>query len=828
VSPDALPRRGASALKALAPLLASALLLALFARGGAAWPLGFVALWPWLLQLERLDSARATALSAWAMSVLLSLTAFSWLGEALARYTGLPPWLGLLLLALGAPLFQPQVLVFALLRRWAAPLGPVRQALAGAAAWVGAEWLLPRLLDDTLGYGLYPSVWLRQAADLGGTAGLTVLLLLSHEALLRAWLRRRDGLRALVMPLGAAAALPLALAGYGAHALSTWPDATAPAAGQPLLRVALVQSNLADYEARRREHGAAAVVREVLDTHYAMSHDAVTRQRADAVLWSETVYPTTFGQPKSLAGALLDQEILDFVDAAGVPFVLGTYERDAAGEYNSAAVVAPRRGLLGHYRKTRPFPLTETVPAWLDGPWLRAALPWTGHWRAGDGARVFPLLLADGREVPVQPLICLDALDTRLSLDAARQGAQALLTLSNDSWFDADGPGPMLHLAAAAFRSVETRLPQYRVATTGLSAVIDATGEVRAVSRLGERALVVGALPVGPVPATLVVRWGDWVGPAGLALLAALALARTARALTGRLQAAPAAVATLPRHAALLPGPVRVLAALLRLGARAGLLAVGALVLLGDSPVAGNTLAQLRSLGAWCLLPEAAAWALMWAWRARLTLEPGPEGALHLRRGHRHLALPLSGLSAVQPWRLPLPTPGVQLHGPGRTVPLSLAVSDPWALARALQAAGAVLPTPAPADPLARSLYSRLAVGRPWLAHPLLRLGLFPLLLAAPAFRLHQHIAYGSGWGEWQAFGPLAWALSFALWWGAWALAVLLCSSVLRGLTEAALLLTARARPGALMASRLALERATLVLLYGGLPLWLLSRVMFS
>ena len=139
------------------------------------------------------------------------------------------------------------------------------------------------------------------------------------------------------------------------------------------------------------------MVREVLDTHYAMSHDAVTRQRADAVLWSETVYPTTFGQPKSLAGELLDQEILDFVDAAGVPFVIGTYERDGAGEYNSAAVVAPRRGLLGHYRKTRPFPLTESVPPWLDGPWLRRALPWTGHWRAGDGARVFPLLLADGR-----------------------------------------------------------------------------------------------------------------------------------------------------------------------------------------------------------------------------------------------------------------------------------------------------------------------------------------------------------------------------------------------------------------------------------------------
>ena len=92
------------------------------------------------------------------------------------------------------------------------------------------------------------------------------------------------------------------------------------------------------------------------------SYDAVERQHADAVLWSETVYPTTFGHPKSEAGAELDREILGIVDAAGVPFVFGTYDRDAAGEYNAAAFVAPGTGLLGFYRKTRPFPLTEHVP----------------------------------------------------------------------------------------------------------------------------------------------------------------------------------------------------------------------------------------------------------------------------------------------------------------------------------------------------------------------------------------------------------------------------------------------------------------------------------
>jgi apolipoprotein N-acyltransferase len=73
--------------------------------------------------------------------------------------------------------------------------GPAVRALAAAAAWVGAEWALPKVLGDTLGYGLYPSAVMRQFADLGGSAGLTVLLLLANEGFALAWARRAGGWR---------------------------------------------------------------------------------------------------------------------------------------------------------------------------------------------------------------------------------------------------------------------------------------------------------------------------------------------------------------------------------------------------------------------------------------------------------------------------------------------------------------------------------------------------------------------------------------------------------------------------------------------------------
>ena len=806
----------------LAGILASAAMAWLYARGGAGWLLGFVALVPWLRTLDANRTLAGTLFSAWAMSVAFTAAAFAWFGTAVGSYTQLGTAAGLAVLLLAAPLFQPQFLVFALVRHVTGQAhGTVLRAFAAAAAWVATEWFVPRLLGDTLGYGLFPSRLLRQAADLGGAAGLTVLLLLANEGISAALARRADGVRAMAKPLAAAALVPLLLAGYGLAVLSATP---APA-GKPL-RVGLVQSNIVDYERLRRDRGAEAVVREVLDTHYAMSYDAIERQRADAVLWSETVYPTTFGHPKSEAGAELDSEILGIVNAAGAPFVFGTYDRDAAGEYNAAAFVAPGTGLLGFYRKTRVFPLTEYVPEWLDGPKLRRWLPWTGTWQPGTGARVFPLRLADGREIPVLPLICLDDMDAGLAIDGARLGAQAILTMSNDSWFTAHPQGAELHQAAAAFRSIETRLPQFRVTTNGYSAVIDATGTVNAGTRMGERTLVIGDVPVREPPHTLMVAWGDWVGRAGAALLVLLVATAAFRAWRTRTaaQASASAVAiVIPTDVAVLSPAARLTAGLLRAFARGSLLWMVAAVLRGDMALQANTLLQIRTFAALVLVPEAAAWCVLLAFTARASIE---SGALVLTRGARRLELAVADIVAVEPWRVPIPGPGASLRlASGERWRYGLAHADPTALARALAAAGGTAvraSTPSRATTYAQA---RLAIRRGRLDRPLAKFVLLPLALAIPAFRLHQHIAYGSAFGEYYTFGITAYLTTFALWWAAWAIGVVLCAAALRAAIEAGTLVAVLLRPEQAVGARRWLESLGLAALYLGLPAWLLFRV---
>ena len=116
---------------------------------------------------------------------------------------------------------------------------------------------------------------------------------------------------------------------------------------------------------------------------------------------------------------------------------------------------------------------------------------------------------------------------------------------------------------------------------------------------------------------------------------------------------------------------------------------------------------------------------------------------------------------------------------------------------------------------------ARAAAGRSAWQRPLLKFGLLPLVLALPAYRLHQHIAFGSSFGEWLTYGALAWLQGLALWWAAWAMGVALCAAVLRAVVEGLTLAALAWQPARAASVRRGLERAALLLLYLGLPAWL-------
>ena len=492
--------------------------------------LEWVAFVPWMLALDRTRSAIGGLVSGWLMAVAFVVAVFSWFPPAIASYAGIPTALAFAVTLVLAPLLQPQFLAFGLVRHAVRRgVGPAVGGVAAASAYVGVEWAFPKLFADTLGHGFYASVLMRQAADLAGAHGLTFAILLGNECLAAAWQRRRQGvgLGRSLAPVAIAAAIAVAIAGYGSARLRLL---KASPSAEPVTAT-LVQGNLARYDQLRAELGTYETVRLIVDRYVAMSRAALEQATPDVFLWPETMYPTTFGKPKSPDGAAFDAEIVDFARESGVPLVFGSYDSDGRHEYNAAVFLEiakdgrPRRNV---YLKSFLFPLTERLPGWLDHPFVHDWMPWLGGWTPGYGARVEYVPLRDGRTVRVAPLICLDAVDPSLAIHAVRAGAMMLFTLSNDSWF-ALGNGPLLHLVVSAFRSLETRRPQLRVTNTGISAFITPTGEIMTAAGVNEHRSLTAA--VSPVSRrwTLMLAWGNWFGPVALAVAAVLLLSAGAR-----------------------------------------------------------------------------------------------------------------------------------------------------------------------------------------------------------------------------------------------------------------------------------------------------------
>lgn len=490
------------------------------------WPgclLGWVAFVPWLFAIGDDRTARDAWRSGVVMSVAYTVAVFDWFAVAVHGYTGYPMWSMFLLLAASAPLLQPQIVAWAVARRRLRGVGdthPGRRAIGAAAAYVGTEWLASgKLFGDTWGHGMYAAPLWRQAADVGGAPGLTFALVLVNEWVATAVREARTPSHrsAAGSALAWSAALVAGLALYG-HLRLARVDPAAP----PLATAGLVQASLGDYGTLREAEGTYGAVRVILDTHMALSRTALAAAPLDLLVWPETAYPTTFGTPKSPDGADFDREISAFVRDSGVPMALGTYDAADGAEYNAAAFLlptAPGDGRVDTYRKTQLFPLVERVPRWLDGAWTRAALPWLGTWTPGAGPRLVTLPRRDGRPIRWAPMICYDAVEPTHALDAARAGADAFVTLSNDGWFEAS-EGAHLHFVVAAFRSIETARAQVRATNSGISAIIGPTGDLLADAGVGERTTLEAAIPA-PLPGmTLAVRLGDWVGPVAVAIAA--------------------------------------------------------------------------------------------------------------------------------------------------------------------------------------------------------------------------------------------------------------------------------------------------------------------
>lgn len=217
----------------------------------------------------------------------------------------------------------------------------------------------------------------------------------------------------------------------------------------------------------------------------------------DLVIWPETSIPAPLGRAPGLEE--------DAARAASPAPLIAGIQRIDGRTWRNALVMFDGPGALNwSYDKHHLVPFGEYVPlgdfAARFGINGLAAQEGAGY-ASGPG----PVL----RNTPVGsvlPLICYEMIFAR-DIRRAEGRPDWILQATNDAWFGTFS-GPQQHLVQARFRAIEFGLPIARAANTGVSAMIDARGEVRAHLPLGEPGVIDAILPM-KLPETPYARFGD-------------------------------------------------------------------------------------------------------------------------------------------------------------------------------------------------------------------------------------------------------------------------------------------------------------------------------
>ena len=428
---------------------------------------------------------RDAALVGWGFGFGLFLVGHYWIGYAFLVDAETHAWLmpfAMVLLPAGLALFFAAAAALCM----AAWRPGMQRVFVFAVAFFIAEWLRGHILTgfpwNLPGYGWSSSTAILQSTSVLGVYGLSLLTLLFGASL--ALLAGRGKL----LP-AALAVLFVAIWTAGEMRLSAATDATVPG-----VRLRIVQPSTPQPEKYAPENRVRNW-RRLIDLS-----SLPAAQQPTHIIWPEAAPPVLLERtPEALA---------DIAALTGDSRVLMTgqvrlaEENGSVRSYNSFAIFGAHGALLGTYDKFHLVPFGEYVPV---GPILRTLgiteIAASTGFSSGPGPRTMTVPGAP----PVGPLICYEIIFPR-EVTASPRPAW-LVNLTDDSWFGPD-TGPMQHLLIARVRAIEEGLPIVRAANSGISAVIDAHGRVRASLALGLRDIVDSGLPVALSP-PLFVRYGN-------------------------------------------------------------------------------------------------------------------------------------------------------------------------------------------------------------------------------------------------------------------------------------------------------------------------------
>ncbi|MBE7733450.1 apolipoprotein N-acyltransferase [Devosia faecipullorum] len=203
---------------------------------------------------------------------------------------------------------------------------------------------------------------------------------------------------------------------------------------------------------------------------------------------------------------------------AGVPRRPLALDGVAPGQppYNSVIAINSDGEVVASYDKAHLVPFGEYLPfaPFFAQLGLTQFVPGAEGWSAGDMRR---RLMSLPNAPAALILVCYEIIFLGDLGDTG--GAQFLLNLTNDAWFDAYAMGPAQHAHHARLRAVEEGMSLVRAANTGLTFATDPLGRITAQLTPGEMG-VLDLRPHQKLPGTVFAQLRHW--PFLIAVLAGM------------------------------------------------------------------------------------------------------------------------------------------------------------------------------------------------------------------------------------------------------------------------------------------------------------------
>ena len=419
-----------------------------------------------------------------------------WVIVAINTYGGIhfiPSGLILLLLVVYLSLY---VAVFAFLLNYIRRRVQWDMVVVAPFLWVSLEYVRSFFLTGfpwaTLGYSQYLNLPFIQVADITGVYGISFLILLVNSAVydfisIMGRRERPPPIREGVVVL----AILSVVFGYGVAQIKRVENISSR---QRKIKIGLAQGSI-DQSIKWNTTYQENTLR-----IYQNLSLTLAGEKPSLIIWPETATPFFFQSEKRYR-----PRVLEVAEKTGAYLLFGSpsydWDKGKVEYYNSAYLLSPEKEVIGRYDKIHLVPFGEYVPL-SELLFFLGSLSAVGNLSPGKTVQNLHFPQGD-----FGVLICFEIIFPNLCRKFVKGGADFLVTITNDAWFGRTS-APHQHLSMATFRAIENRVSIARAANTGISAFIDAKGEIRKRSDLFVKEALVGQISP-KIEGTFYTRYGD-------------------------------------------------------------------------------------------------------------------------------------------------------------------------------------------------------------------------------------------------------------------------------------------------------------------------------